>query len=57
MMLGNSIRSPRGQGSLAAALLLAPLAIAQLAPPPRAPTFNDFLRFSCSELNVQRIDP
>jgi len=23
----------------------------------RSPTFNDFLRFSCSELNVQRIDP
>jgi hypothetical protein len=21
------------------------------------PTFNDFLRFSCSELNIQRIDP
>lgn len=24
---------------------------------PNGPTFNDFLRFSCSELNVQRIDP
>jgi hypothetical protein len=21
------------------------------------PTFNDFLRFSCSELNIQRLDP
>ncbi|KAK0712017.1 hypothetical protein B0H67DRAFT_493768 [Lasiosphaeris hirsuta] len=25
--------------------------------PPIGPTFNDFLRFSCSELNIQRIDP
>ncbi|KAM7212787.1 protein of unknown function (DUF1996) domain containing protein [Rhypophila decipiens] len=26
-------------------------------PIPNGPSFNDFLRFSCSELNVQRIDP
>lgn len=25
--------------------------------PSQGPTFNDFLRFSCSELSVQRIDP
>ncbi|KAM7216099.1 protein of unknown function (DUF1996) domain containing protein [Rhypophila decipiens] len=26
-------------------------------PLPNGPSFNDFLRFSCSELNIQRIDP
>lgn len=33
---------------------LAGVAAGQLA---GGPTFNDFLRFSCSELNIQRIDP
>jgi len=32
-------------------------AMAQNTSIPGGPTFNDFLRFSCSELNIQRIDP
>jgi len=39
---------------LTASNAVAPVASARLA---GGPTFNDFLRFSCSELNVQRIDP
>jgi hypothetical protein len=32
-------------------------AMAQNTSVPGGPTFSDFLRFSCSELNIQRIDP
>ncbi|KAF2442753.1 hypothetical protein P171DRAFT_363620 [Karstenula rhodostoma CBS 690.94] len=36
---------------------IATLASTQNTSTPGGPTFNDFLRFSCSELNIQRIDP
>ncbi|KAF2678995.1 hypothetical protein K458DRAFT_375797 [Lentithecium fluviatile CBS 122367] len=38
-------------------VLMAFHAVAQNTTIPGGPTFRDFLRFSCSELNIQRIDP